>query len=85
MYEYWIIPAGAVKSAENALEVLHSTDDEARSCARGYYDAIMAGEYDEAWGLRGPEERELSADGLQLWRLKKNRHGAIYRAIRLDF
>ena len=85
MSEYWIMPAGAVKSARNALEILHSDDAEAIHCARSYVNAILAGEYDQPWGLRGPEERELSAEGLQLWRITKNRHGAIYRAIRLDF
>lgn len=85
MYEYWIIPAGVVRMASNALEILHTDDVEARSCARGYYDAIMAGEYDQPWGLRDQEDRELSAQGLELWRVKKTRRGAIYRAIRLKF
>ena len=85
MQEYWIIPAGAVKSARNALEILHTDDLGARRCARDYVDAILAGEYDHAWGLRGPEERELSAEGLQLWSIAKNKRGAIYRAKKIIF
>ncbi len=82
MTEYWLIHGNCSVTRSNASSV-YNTEEEAVKEAQGFREEILAGVYDEEWGIE-PEEREEMAKDVYLYEVLIG-NGGIRRTTRIEF